>query len=51
MNRVYNTNGERRNAYMILVGKTEGKIRLRRPRCKWEDNIKMDLRKWWYGLD
>jgi hypothetical protein len=27
----------------LLVGKPEGKRRLGRPRCRWEDNIKMDL--------
>jgi hypothetical protein len=36
--------GEKRNAYMILVGKPEGKRPLERPRHRWEDNIKMDLR-------
>jgi hypothetical protein len=36
--------GEKRKAYRILVGKPEGKRPLRRPRRKWEDNIKMDLR-------
>jgi hypothetical protein len=35
--------GEKRNAYRILVGILEGKRPLRRPRCRWEDNIKMDL--------
>ena len=34
-----------RNAYRILVGKPEGKRPLGRPRCRWEDNVKMDLRK------
>ena len=33
-----------RNAYRILVGKPESKRRLGRPRRRWEDNIKMDLR-------
>ena len=33
-----------RNAYRVLVGKPEGKIPLGRPRRRWEDNIKMDLR-------
>jgi hypothetical protein len=37
------TNGEKRNAYRLLVGKPEGKVPLRRPRCRWVDNIKMDL--------
>jgi hypothetical protein len=36
--------GEKRNAYRILVGKPEGRRPLGRPRCRWEDNIKMDLR-------
>jgi len=36
--------GEMRNAYRILVGKPAGKKPLGRPRCTWEDNIRMDLR-------
>jgi hypothetical protein len=36
--------GEKMNAYKILVGKTEGKIPLERPRRRWLDNIKRDLR-------
>jgi hypothetical protein len=35
---------EKRTAYRILVGKPEGKRPLRRPRHRWENNIKMDLR-------
>ena len=35
--------GERRGVYRVLVGKPEGKRPLRRPRRRWEDNIKMDL--------
>ncbi|KAJ4450346.1 hypothetical protein ANN_01766 [Periplaneta americana] len=34
-----------RNAYRVLVGRPEGKRSLGRPRRRWEDNIKMDLRK------
>ena len=35
--------GERRDVYRVLVGKTEGKRPLWRPRRRWENNIKMDL--------
>jgi hypothetical protein len=35
--------GERRGVYRVLVGKSEGKRPLGRPRLRWEDNIKMDL--------
>jgi hypothetical protein len=35
---------EKRNAYRILVGKSEGKRPLGRPRCRWVDYINMDLR-------
>jgi len=37
--------GERRHVYRDLVGKPEGKRPLGRPRCRWEDSIKMDLQK------
>jgi hypothetical protein len=36
--------GEVRGAYNILVGRPEGRRPLGRPRRRWEDNIKMDLR-------
>jgi hypothetical protein len=43
---------EKRNAYGILVGKPGGKRPLGRPRCRWVDNIKIDLRQiGWDGLD
>jgi hypothetical protein len=35
--------GEKRNTYMLLAGKPEGKRLLGRPRRRWLDNIKMDL--------
>jgi hypothetical protein len=38
--------------YRILVGKPEGKRPLGRPRSRWVDSIKMDLREiGWYGMD
>jgi hypothetical protein len=37
--------GEMRNAYVILVGEPEEKRALGRPRCRWGENIEMDLRK------
>jgi hypothetical protein len=35
---------EGRGVYGVLVGRPEGKRPLGRPRCRWEDNIKLDLR-------
>jgi hypothetical protein len=35
---------EGRGVYRVLVGKSEGKRPLSRPRHRWEDNIKMDFR-------
>jgi hypothetical protein len=43
VSRTCRANGERRNAYGLLVGKREGKRPLRRPKRRWEDNVKMDL--------
>jgi hypothetical protein len=44
--------GENRNAYRVLVGNPEGKRQLGRSRCRWADNIKMDLREaGWGGMD
>jgi hypothetical protein len=44
--------GDRRGAYGILVGRPEGKRPLRRPRPRWDDNIKMDLEEvGWCGMD
>jgi hypothetical protein len=44
--------GEMRNAYNILVGKSEGKRPLARSRGIWEDNIRMDLREiGWEGVN
>jgi hypothetical protein len=41
--------GEVRGAYNILVGRSEGRRPLGRPRRRWEDNIKMDLREIEFG--
>jgi hypothetical protein len=41
--------GEERGVYRILVGRPEGKTQLGRPRRRWEDNIKMNLRE--IGID
>jgi hypothetical protein len=44
--------GDRKGAYRILVGRSEGKRPLGRPRCKSEDNIKMDLQEVrWGGME
>jgi hypothetical protein len=44
--------GKRMGAYRVLVGKPEGKRPLGRPRCRWEDNIKMDLQDMgWRDMD
>jgi hypothetical protein len=52
MGRACSKNVEKRNAYMILVGKPEVKRPLGRPRCRYVDNIKMDLRQTgWDGMD
>jgi hypothetical protein len=44
--------GEKRNAYRLLVRKPEGKRPLGRPRCRWVDNIRMDVGEvGWGGVD
>jgi hypothetical protein len=44
--------GEMRNTYNILIGNPEGKRLLGRPRRRWEDNVKMDLKEIrWKGGD
>ena len=43
--------GEGRGVHRVLVGKPEGKRPLERPRRRWENNIKMDLRvAGWRGM-
>jgi hypothetical protein len=42
--------GKMRNVYKSLVGKPERKRPLRRPRHRWEDNIRMDIREIWFEV-
>jgi hypothetical protein len=52
MHRACSTNGEKRNAYGILVEKLGRKRTLGRPRGRWVNNVKMDLREIaWGGMD
>jgi len=41
--------GERRDVYTVLVEEPEGKMPFGRPRCRWEDNIQVDLQEVGYG--
>jgi hypothetical protein len=44
--------GEERNVYRVLMGKPEGKGPLERPRRRWEDGIKRNLREiGWGGVE
>jgi hypothetical protein len=43
------THGERRGVYRVLIERSESKRPLGRPRRRWEDNIKLDLRE--MGID
>ena len=53
MSRTCGTYGGRRGVYRVLVGKPERRRPLERPRHRWENNIKMDLREvgWGHRLD
>jgi hypothetical protein len=52
MGRTCSTNGEKRKAHRILVGKPEGKRPLRRPKRRLVHGIKMDLGEiGWVGID
>jgi hypothetical protein len=42
--------GEGRNLYKVLVGNPEGKRPLERPRGRWKNGIRMDLREIGWGL-
>jgi hypothetical protein len=54
MGKPCSTNGEKRNAYRLLVGKPEGKRPLGRPRSRWVDILGWILERWdgvmWTGL-
>jgi hypothetical protein len=50
MGKKFSTHGEKWNIYSILVVKPEGKRSRGRPRRKWEDNIKIDLRETGWGV-
>jgi hypothetical protein len=41
--------GEEMNMYRVLMGKPEGKRPLGRPRCRWENGIRMDVRETGWG--
>jgi hypothetical protein len=43
--------GEKRGAYGILVGRPEGRRPLGKPRCRWDDNIKMELQEVGWSMD
>jgi hypothetical protein len=47
------TNGGEKECIYDIGGEAKGKGPLGRPRCRWVDNIKIDLRERmeWYGLD
>jgi hypothetical protein len=42
---------ERRGAYRVLVGKPEGRRRMGKPRCRWEDNIPVDFSEVGFGME
>jgi hypothetical protein len=41
---------EKRDTYSVLVGKPEGKKPLGKHRCRWKDNIKMNVRELGWGV-
>jgi hypothetical protein len=52
MVRACSKHGDKRNAFRVLMGKSEGKRTLGRPTHRWEDDITMDHREIvWDGMD
>jgi hypothetical protein len=49
MGRAFSTNGEKRGAYRILLGKREGRRPIGTCSSRWDDNIKMDVREIGWG--
>jgi hypothetical protein len=49
MGRLYSTHGVRRFACKVFMGKPSGERSLGRSRHRWQDNTKMDLKKWDLG--
>jgi hypothetical protein len=47
MGRTSSAKGEKRNKCRMLIGKPERKRTLGRPRCRWEDNIGIDVGEIW----
>jgi hypothetical protein len=41
--------GEKRNTYRLVAGKPEGKKPPGRPKCRWVDNVKMNLEETGWG--
>jgi hypothetical protein len=51
MGGAFGTHTERRGVYRVLVGKAEGKRPLGRPRCRWVNNIKINLQEVGWGSE
>jgi hypothetical protein len=51
MDRTCSTDGARRGAYRVLVGKPEGRRLLGKPRRRWEEILKLIFEKWDGGMD
>jgi hypothetical protein len=50
--KAYSTNGEKMDSNRLLIGKSEGKCSLRKPRRRWADNVDMNFGAMgWSGKD